>query len=98
MNESNVNTNVEYRLTTTDNPFDPFDDFTSWYMFDEMAGYCCSELVADHARLTDSMSQYERTAEINRAIDEIVLNDVRNIFLRVRRTLDDTGQTLNLRS
>lgn len=26
-------------LTTVDNPFDPFEQFTSWFMFDEEKGY-----------------------------------------------------------
>lgn len=32
-------------LTTVDNPFDPFEQFTSWFMFDEEKGYhTCSYL------------------------------------------------------
>ena len=28
-----------YRLTTFDNPFDPFEQFTSWFLYDEEQGY-----------------------------------------------------------
>lgn len=34
-------------LTTTDNPYDYFDDFDRWYHFDEMEkGYCTLEYIA----------------------------------------------------
>ena len=29
---------ARYALTTFDNPFDPFEQFTSWFMFDEEKG------------------------------------------------------------
>ena len=29
-------------LTTFDNPFDPFEQFTSWFLFDTEKGYNCN--------------------------------------------------------
>ena len=31
----------ECMLTTIDNPFDPFEQFDEWLMFDKQKGYCC---------------------------------------------------------
>ena len=34
-------------LTTFDNPYNPFDEFTSWFMFDEEKGYhSCAYLMS----------------------------------------------------
>jgi hypothetical protein len=49
-------------LTTFDNPFDPFDDFTSWYMFDCEKGHNTSARLGRIANLTEEMTQKEADA------------------------------------
>jgi hypothetical protein len=79
-------TETEVRLTTFDNPFDPFDDFTSWYMFDEEKGYNTCGYLDRIANVTDDMSQKEADKEIERAIDEIIELNPLNIYRKVSRT------------
>ena len=54
---------TEYMLTTIDNPYDPFEDFDSWLMFDKEKGYNCCEKVARIAQLSDDMSEKEINEE-----------------------------------
>lgn len=73
-------------LTTFDNPYDPFDDFSSWYMFDMIdKGYNTCSYLARIAKVEESMTQKEREAEIERAIDEIIFYDFLNIYKKVTR-------------
>ena len=78
----------ECMLTTFDNPFDPFEDFTSWFMFDIEKGYYSCNYLARIANLSDEMTQKERDAEIERAIDEIIFYDFRNIYKKVSKTTE----------
>ena len=73
-------------LTTFDNPFDPFEQFTSWFMFDVEKGYNSCAYLARIAKLTDDMSDQEISDEINRAIDEIIKYDFMNIYKKVEKT------------
>lgn len=74
----------EYRITTADNPYNPFTQLESWFLFDVEKGYnTCGYL----ARITDMISNStgeEGTAVVNKAIDEIIKNDYRNIYVRVK--------------
>ena len=74
------------RLTTFDNPFDPFEQFTSWLMFDVEKGYNSCAYLARIAKLTDDMSDQEISDEIKRAIDEIIKDDFMNIYKKVEKT------------
>ena len=75
----------EFMLTTFDNPFDPFEQFNDWFMFDiEKGNYSCNYL-ARIAKTTDDMTQKEVDEEIERAIDEIILYNPLNIYKKVRR-------------
>jgi hypothetical protein len=72
-------------LTTFDNPFDPFEQFTSWLMFDKEKGYDSCERLARLANITSDMSQKEIEEETERAIDKLIELDILNIFKKVTR-------------
>lgn len=76
----------EYMLTTVDNPFDPFEQFTSWFLFDVEKGYNTCSYLARIANTTDDMTELETNLEIERAIDEIIKFDFINIYKKVKRT------------
>ena len=75
----------EFMLTTIDNPFDPFEQFTSWFLFDVEKGYYSCSRLARIANLSDELSEKEVDEEIERAIDEIIKYDFTNIYKKVKR-------------
>lgn len=72
-------------LTTIDNPFDPFDDFDSWYQFDIDKGYNTCAYLARIARTSDQLSDYENDKEVERAINEIISYDFMNIYKKIKK-------------
>ena len=72
-------------ITTIDNPFDPIDDFESWFLFDVQKGYNTCAYLARIARTTDEFSDEENQMEIENAIDEIIENDFMGIYKKVKR-------------
>lgn len=72
-------------LTTVDNPFDPLDDFSSWYMYDVESGYNTCAYLARIARTSEQFTESENDEEIERAIDEIIKYDFRNIYVKVTK-------------
>jgi len=76
-------------LTTFDNPYDPFEQFTSWFLFDVEKGYNTCSYLGRIARTSDQLSEEENELEIERAIDEIIKYDFRNIYKKVtKQTVD----------
>lgn len=73
------------RLTTFDNPYDPFEQFTLWFLFDVEKGYNTCSYLARIVKLSDDMTEKEVNDETERAIDEIIDNDFMNIYKKVRR-------------
>ena len=70
----------ECMLTTVDNPFDPFEQFSSWLLFDKEKGYNSCERVDRIAKYSDDMTEKEEAEEMERAIDEIIKYDFLNIY------------------
>lgn len=73
-------------LTTIDNPFDPFKQFDSWLLFDSDKGYNSCAYLDRIAHTSDQLSEPENDKEIERAIDEIIKYDFRNIYMKVQET------------
>ena len=72
-------------LTTFDNPYNPFDEFTSWFMFDEEKGYHSCAYLGRIAKTSEQLSDEENAQEIERAIDEILKYDFQNIYKKVKQ-------------
>lgn len=75
----------QVHITTIDNPFDPFDDFNSWFMFDVEKGYYTSSKLARLTQTTDDMTQKEELEEIERAIDRLIEIDPLDLYIKVTR-------------
>jgi hypothetical protein len=76
----------ECMLTTVDNPFDPFENFDEWLMFDMEKGYnTCGVLDRMSSNITNDLSQKEVDREIERAIDELIKNDFLDLYRKVTR-------------
>lgn len=69
-------------LTTVDNPFDPFDQFDEWFLFDNEKGYNSCGRLARVSNVSDEMSEEEKLAETERAIDEIIKYDFLDVFIK----------------
>ena len=70
-------------LSTKDNPYSPFTQFTEWYAFDEDLGYCSCGYLARIAKLSSGLSSEESSTEIERAVDEIIELNPLGIYIKV---------------
>lgn len=77
-------------LTTIDNPYDPFEQFDEWFLFDVENGYNCCAYLARVALTSDQFSDEENEIEIERAIDEIIKYDFANIYKKVKEKSSNT--------
>ena len=80
----------EAMLTTTDNEWDPFDNFSEWFSRDqELARQqnrrTCAGYLAIIAACRDDVSDNEFNQVMNDAIDEIVELDLSGTFKKVTR-------------
>lgn len=75
----------EIMLTTSDNPYDPFEQFDQWFLFDTEKGYNTCAILADFAHTSDELSDEENMDEIERAIDEIIKYDCTKNYIKVKR-------------
>jgi hypothetical protein len=73
------------RLTTIDNPHDPFEDYPAWYSFDVSSGYHTSSFLARIVQSSDQLSEADQELANELAIDEIVKENVLGIYKKVTK-------------
>lgn len=74
-------------LTTIDNPFDPFEQFKEWHLFDIEKGHDCCSYLGRIAKTSEEFSEEENEREIEKAIDEIIKYDFMNIYKKVSKNV-----------
>lgn len=82
-----------FMLTTIDNPFNPFEDFDSWFLFDIEKGYYSCSLLARITNNANDLTELEERKDIERAIDEIIKYDPTNMYTKISK---DGMKTIDL--
>lgn len=72
-----------YELTTVDNPFDKFEDYDNWLMYDIEKGYGTNEYLARIMKDTKAFTDKEFNEALSNAIDEIIANDFTGLYKKV---------------
>ena len=75
----------QVRLTTFDNPYDPFDQFSDWFNFDIEKGYNTCSYLGRIAHFSTDATELEESEDTEQAIDEIIKYDFLNIYKKVLR-------------
>jgi hypothetical protein len=86
--------NMEFLLTTKDNPFDPFEDWESWYNYDTLKGYdTCGYLARVIVTSPDLPLPSQRQA-MRDAIDEIISFNLTDNYVLVSKHVDETNNNV----
>lgn len=75
--------NYDVMITTIDNPYDPFNEFDDWLLFDIDHGYNTCEYLARIATTSNELSDEENKQIVEDAIDEIIYYDFTNMYKKV---------------
>lgn len=60
------------RITTTDNPFNPFTEWDEWYFYDLSKGYSTCERLDRLSNTSSELSDELNNEELEKAIDQLI--------------------------
>lgn len=69
--------------TTIDNPFNPFEDFISWLMYDTEKGYYTSNKLARLTNFEEGMTEEEESKAVEKGVNELISIDPLGIYIKV---------------
>ncbi len=82
----------EVAITTFDNPYDPFTEFSKWFVYDITKGYNTCAYLDRVAMTSKQLSEEENQQALEEAIDEIIKYDFMNIYTKVSRETKDVQE------
>jgi len=73
-----------YKLSTKDNPYNPFKEYDEWWYFDNIErGYHTDALIDRIAETSRSFTDEENDREEEYAIDFIIEHDPLDLYIKV---------------
>jgi hypothetical protein len=70
-------------ITTIDNPYDPIEDYQSWFNFDTRNGYNTSSYLARLVKSSEELGEAEYQRAVEDAIDEIIYENLLGLYKKV---------------
>ena len=64
--------NKEIMITTVDNPYDPFEQWDQWLLFDTRSGYHTNNRLAKVSIISEQLSEQEVYDTVERGIEELI--------------------------
>lgn len=62
----------EVRITSIDNPYDPFTQWDQWLLYDNLKGYHTCERLASVTVISEQLSDQETFDSVERGIEELM--------------------------
>lgn len=79
---------IQKMLTTTDNPYNPFDQFDEWYAYDQAHGHLTCEYLARSCYSSSLVSELEDIQTQNDAIDQICRLNATGLWTSVEKEVE----------
>lgn len=85
-NSIDANLDDDQMLTTTDNPWSPFDNFDEWYAYDVAHGYnTCAYISRVTGNLDPELDDYTNDYILTKALNEIISMNLTGNYILVTR-------------
>lgn len=65
---------MQFMLSLTTNPYDPFEEYDKWLAFDHHEGYDTAGLLARTVSTSSELSEPDQDLAVEQAIDSIIAN------------------------
>ena len=82
-------------ITTKDNPYDPFENFSQWFVYDVEKGYNTCAYLGRIVKTSDALSEQENDKIIEEAIDEIIKYDFLEIYMKKIKEIEEKEENEN---